>query len=167
MFKCAKTNLFKFLQRKDFKTIFVFAICNSFLDICFGRITFLSNKTRNFLTLCHHQIFFWYWLVSLFKFSYWSKFHDNTITGSAVMIVDFYKVLTRNSKIGYTPDWVLPNMWRLGQVRNTKFGMNLSNKMLLHAAKYQGYSFYCFWVINSIQNEGGGAKRTPLPVLSL
>ena len=131
-----------------------------------GELHFSAIKQEIFW---HYVIinFFWYWLVSLFKFSYWSKFHDNTITGSVVMIVDFYKVLTRNSEIGYTPDWVFPNMWRLGQVRNTKFGMNLSNKMLLHAAKYQSYSFYYFWVINSIQNEGRGVKRSPLPVLSL
>ena len=31
--------------------------------------------------------------------------------------------------------------------KTTKFGTNVSNKMLLNAAKYQGYSFYRFWVI--------------------
>ena len=45
--------------------------------------------------------------------------------------------------------WVLPNIRRLRQVRDTKFGTNASNKILLNAAKCQGYnSFYCFWVIN-------------------
>ena len=29
-----------------------------------------------------------------------------------------------------------------GASRNTKFGSNVSNKMLLNAAKCQGYSFY-------------------------
>ena len=29
-------------------------------------------------------------------------------------------------------------MWRLGQVEDTKFGTNVSNKMLLNAAKCQG-----------------------------
>ena len=32
-------------------------------------------------------------------------------------------------------------------VRDTKFGKNVSNKMLLNVAKCQGYSFYRFWVI--------------------
>ena len=40
--------------------------------------------------------------------------------------------------------WVLPNIWRLEQVRDTKFGMNVSKKTLLNAAKCQGYNFYHF-----------------------
>ena len=55
--------------------------------------------------------------------------------------------LTRNLEIGNTLVWVLPNIWRLESVKNTKFGTNVSNKMLLNAAKTQGYSFYRFWVI--------------------
>ena len=38
-------------------------------------------------------------------------------------------------------------MWRLGRVRDTRFGTNVSNEMLLNAAKCQGYSFYRFWII--------------------
>ena len=56
--------------------------------------------------------------------------------------------MTRNPEIGYTPAWVLPDIWRLGPVRDTKFGTNVSNKMLLNAAKCQGYSLYRFWVVN-------------------
>ena len=33
---------------------------------------------------------------------------------------------------------------KTGQVRDTKFGMSVSSEMLPNAAKYQGYSFYCF-----------------------
>ena len=55
--------------------------------------------------------------------------------------------LTRNLEIGNTLVWVLPNIWRLESVKNTKFGTNVSNKMLLNTAKIQGYSFYRFWVI--------------------
>ena len=47
--------------------------------------------------------------------------------------------LTRNPEIGNTLVYVLPNIWRLGQVRVTKFGTNLSNKMSLNAAKCKGY----------------------------
>ena len=58
--------------------------------------------------------------------------------------------------------WVLPNIWRLGWVRDTRFGTNLSNEMLLNAAKCQGYSFYRFWVIRENQQmEGGRGKITP------
>ena len=47
----------------------------------------------------------------------------------------FYKGLTRNVEIGDTPVCVLPNIWRLGQVRDTKFSMDVSNEILLDAAK--------------------------------
>ena len=76
--------------------------------------------------------------------SYWSKFHANVITGSGIMTIFFYKVLTRNPEIGNTPVWALPNILRLGQVMDTKFGTNVSNKKLLNTAKFQGYSFYRF-----------------------
>ena len=85
--------------------------------------------------------------VSLTNFSYWSKFHVNTITGSGVMTIFFYKGLTGYSKIGNTPAWALPNIRRLGQVRDIKFSTYVSNKILLRASKCQRYSFYCFWVI--------------------
>ena len=37
--------------------------------------------------------------------------------------------------------------WSLGQVRNTRLVTNVSNEMLLNAAKCKFYSFYRFWVI--------------------
>ena len=92
--------------------------------------------------------FFWRF-VSLVKFSSWCKFRVNIITGSWDMSIFFDKGLTRNPEIGNTPIWVLPNICRLGGVRYTKFGTNVSNKMLLNVAKFQGYSFYCFWVIKN------------------
>ena len=81
-------------------------------------------------------------------FSYRFKFHVNIITGSGVMVIYFYKGLTRNSEIGNTPVQVLPSICILGQIRDTKFGMDVSNKILLNAAKCQRYSFYQFrvWV---------------------
>ena len=85
--------------------------------------------------------------VSLVKFSYWSKFHVNIITGSGIMTIFFYKGLTRNPEIGNTPVWVLPNICRLGRVIDTKFGTDVFYRMLLNAAKFQGCSLYQFWVI--------------------
>ena len=63
------------------------------------------------------------------------------------MTIYFYKGLTRNPEIGNIPVWVLRNIWRLGLVRDTKFGIDVSNKILLDAAKYQCHNFYRFWVI--------------------
>ena len=45
----------------------------------------------------------------------------------------------------------MPNIWTLGQVRDTKFGAIVSNEKLLNAAEFQGYNFYCFWVIQRNQ----------------
>ena len=72
------------------------------------------------------------------------------------MTISYYKGLTKTPDIGNTAVGIFPNIWGLGQVRNTKFGMNVSNKMLLNAAKCQGYSFYRFYVIKGNQQWGGG-----------
>ena len=63
------------------------------------------------------------------------------------MIIFFYKGLTWNSEIGNTPVWVFPNTWRLGEVGDAKFNMDVSNEMLLNGAKCQSYGFYHFWII--------------------
>ena len=113
-----------------------------------------NGKWRHKFPSWRHRQFFWRFFVSLVKFSYWSKFHVNIITGSGVMTISFYKGLTRNPEIGNAPVWVLLNIGRLGGVRNTKFGVNVSNKMLMNAAKCQGYSFYRFWLIKGKPTRG-------------
>ena len=100
--------------------------------------------------------FVWRCFVSLVKSSYWSKFHVNIITGSAIMTVFFYKRLTRNPEIGNSSVWALPNIWRLGRVMDIKYDTNVSNRMLLNAAKLQAYSFYHFWVVKGEPTGGGG-----------
>ena len=98
------------------------------------------------------------------KFSYWSKFLVNIITGSGVMIVFVYEGLTSILEIGNPPSWVLPNICRLGRIRAYKFGTNVSNKKLLNIAKclvflqffFQNYNFCRFWVIKE--------KTTPVKI---
>ena len=122
-----------------------------------------NQKNDNDVTIFWHDVnvkFFWHCFVSLVKFSYWSKFHVNIITGSGIMTIFFYKGLTRNPEIGNTPVWVFPNIWILGRVMGTKFGANVSNKLLLNAAKFQGYSFYRWWVIKG-KPTGVGVKLPP------
>ena len=111
--------------------------------------------TLQFPTWCRRQ-FFWSCFVSFVKFSYWSKFHVKIINGSWIMSIYFYKGLTRNLEIENVPAWVFPDIWRLGRVRNTKFETDISTKLLLNAAKCQGYSFYRFWVIKVKPTRGGG-----------
>ena len=103
---------------------------------------------------------FWRCFVSVVKFNYWSNFHVNIYWFWNYDNL-FYKGLTRNHEIG-NPIWVLPNIWRLGQVRNNKFGKNVSNKMLLDASKSQGYGF---WVIK--EKPTGGEVKLPPPRLGL
>ena len=104
------------------------------------------TMTSQFANMMPSSVFFDV-LFLLSKFSYWSKFHVNIITGSGDMTIYFYKGLTRNPEIGNTPVWVLPNNSRLGRVTNTKISTHVSNEMLLNTAKCQGYSFYLLWVI--------------------
>ena len=52
----------------------------------------------------------------------------------------------------------MPNIWRLGQVRDAKFGTNVSNEKLLNATKCHSYSFYYFQVIKGNPTVG---KTTP------
>ena len=100
---------------------------------------------NNGVTIFPHVIviFFWRCFVSLVKFNYWSKFYVNIITVSGIITIFFCKRLMRNPEIGNNPVWVLPNIWRLGRVMDIKFVTNVSNtnRMLLNAAKFQGYSF--------------------------
>ena len=125
-----------------------------------------NPKNENDVTIFRHDVnvkFFWRCLVSLVRFSYWSKFHVNIITGSGIMTIFFYKGLTRNPEIGNTSVWVLPNIWRLGRVMVTKFGTNASNGILLNAAKFQGCSFYRFWVIKG-KPTGRGDYPSPTQI---
>ena len=98
--------------------------------------------------------------VCQWSWSSMSKFHVNIITGSGVMTIFFYKGLTRNPEIGNIPAWVLPNIWRLGQIRNTEFGsvvsevsafFRVSQKCPVLVPFFIGYYGYCFIkIVNSI-----------------
>ena len=104
----------------------------------------------------------------LVRFSYWCKVHVNIITGSGVITSFFYKGLTRNPKIGNISVWFFRSIWRLEQIRYTKFGKNVFNEILLNVAKWHGYSFYHFWVINGKPTGlGGGVTHIHPPRLGL
>ena len=64
----------------------------------------------------------WRGFVSFVKFSYWSKFHVNIITGSGAMTIFFYKGLSKNLEIRnnrqMSADWGklgVPNLSRMSQ----------------------------------------------------
>ena len=85
--------------------------------------------------------FFCRYSICLVKFSYWSKFHGNMISGSGVLTISFNKGLTRNTEIGNTPSEFcpIPEDWA-----SKEFGTNVSNKIFLNAAKIPGLQLYCF-----------------------
>ena len=71
-------------------------------------------------------------------------------------------------KTGSTPIWSLPSISRLGEVRDIKFGINVSNRKLLNSAKFQGSRFYRFWAIKG--KPAGVDKITchpPLPATQI
>ena len=117
-----------------------------------------NPKNNNNVKIFRHDVnfkFFWLWFLSLVNFSYWSKFHVNVITSFGIMTIFIYKGLTRNPEMGNTPVWVLPSIYRLGQIMDTKFATNVSNRELLNAVNLQGYRFYRSWVIKG-KPAGGG-----------
>ena len=71
------------------------------------------------------------------------------------MTIVVYKRLTRNLEIGNTSVCFLPNICRLGRVRDTKFVTNVSNEMLQNVAKCKGYSFPRFQVVKGNPAKGG------------
>ena len=96
----------------------------------------VNRKNSKDVTIFWYEVFvrfLWCCFVYLFTLSFWSKLHINIITGFGVMTICFYKGLTRNPEMGNNTVWVLPNIWRLGQVRNIIFGTNVFNIMLLNA----------------------------------
>ena len=119
----------------------------------------INRKNNNGATFCRHDVianfFFLFWrhFISIVRFSYWSNFHFNIITGSGVMTVFFIRNWSEIRK-SETPPSEFSNISRLGQAKDTKFGVNVSNEMLLNATKCQGYTFYHFWVIKGKPTGG-------------
>ena len=82
------------------------------------------------------------------------------MTGSGVVTIFVYKRLTRNREIGNTPVWVLPNIWKLGRVKDTKFGTNVSDKNLL---KLQNGRVAALTVSELLRENQQGVKLPPPP----
>ena len=126
-----------------------------------------NPKNENDVKIFWHDVninFFWRYFFLL----------SSLVTGPSFMPISslvlelwqfsFIKDWWEIRKSGDTPVWVLPNIWRLGRVMDTKFGTNVSNRMLLTATKFQGYSFYRFWAIKGKPTWGeGGIKFLPPP----
>ena len=76
------------------------------------------------------------------------------------MTIFFYKELR---EIGNAPVWFLANIWRLGQIMGTKFGTNVSNRMLLNAAEFHVTTFTILELLreNQLGMEGKITTHPP------
>ena len=73
--------------------------------------------------------------------------------------------MTRNLEIRNSLVSVVPNIWRLGQVQNTKLCTNVSNQILLNAIIYQGLHLLPFQSSEGKTRMGGeGVKLSPTQV---
>ena len=121
------------------------------------------TRRHNFSTwLRYHS--FWRCLVSFVKFSYGPSF-----LLMLPLVLELWKFsFTRNwpeirkSEIPPSEFCQTSGDWEeLPNIRNTKFGAKVSNKMLLNAAKCQCCSVYHLWVITG--KPTGGLQLHPYP----
>ena len=120
----------------------------------------INQKNDNDITTCRHD--------NIAKFFWHCFLLSSLVTGpsfmsisSLVLSYDNFPSLGMDQKSRNILVWVLPNLWRLVQVRDIRFGTNVSHEMLLNAAKCQAYSFYCFWEFKEKPTEGVGSSPFP------
>ena len=118
-----------------------------------------NPKNDNDVTIFRHDVnvkFFWRCFVSLVKFSYWSKFHVNIITGSGIITIFFCKELARNPEIGNTPVWVLPKIWRQVWIPNLARMFLIECYLMLQNAMVTAFTIFELLRENQLGERGGG-----------
>ena len=116
----------------------------------------LTCKYRSICSFSTKTLLILLMLVFLCKKS--ACFGQNSLMSISSLVLELWQFL-------YIRDWPeirksgvprlsLLNTWRLGRARNIKFGTNVSNKILLNAAKCQDYSLYSFWGIKGKPTGG-------------
>ena len=118
-------------------------------------------RRHDFLTWRYRRIFFDVVLFLLSSLVTCPSFMS--ISSQVQELWQFLFIRTRNPEIRNIPVWVLPNIWRLGWVKKTKFGANIFNKILVNVVKCQGCSFYHFRVIKGKRTGGGGGGSKTIP----
>ena len=99
-----------------------------------------NAKNDNDVTIFRHDViinFFWRCFVSLVKFSYWSKFHVNIITGCEVMTIYFYK------------GW--PEIWNL-EILQSEFSPisgDWGKSEITHLARI--CLIQCYWMLQNVR----------------
>ena len=70
-------------------------------------------------------------------------------------------------KLRKSPVWNLPNVWELRRVKDTKFGMNLSNDSYFMLQSQKVTIFTVFELFAKKQQGEGAVKFPPPPPLKL
>ena len=117
----------------------------------------INWENDNDVTICWHHLIVTFFDVALFLLS-------RLVTGPRFMTIS---ALTLELwQFSFIKDWpeirnrkypvcVFPNIWRLGLVRDTKFGMNVSNKILLNTANARVTAFTVSKLLRENQQEWG------------
>ena len=79
------------------------------------------------------------------------------------MTIFLYKGLTRNSENGNTPVWVLPNIWRLEWVSDTKFGTNVYIYRICRILQNARVTAFAVFELVREAQQGEGVKLPPPP----
>ena len=122
----------------------------AFLKNFYGSKLTINLKNYNDIIIWRHEAIFKFFKVVVFLLS--SLVSDASFMSVSLLVLElwqflFIRDLAKKPQIKNTPVWILCNIWRLGWVRDIKFGMSVSITKLLNAAKFQIYIQYCFWVI--------------------
>ena len=109
----------------------------------------INRKSNNVVTICWQTSWSNFFSVVVFLLS--SLVTGPSFISLSLLVLELWQFLSIRDwseirKSGNAPVWAFPNIWRLGWIWDFKFGRNVSNEMLLNAAKYQGYSVYRFGV---------------------
>ena len=125
-----------------------------------------EQQGRHNLPTRRHPRHFLCFCVSFVKFSYWFNFHVNTITSSWFMTIFVlgFGQKSRNRKYPLSEFFSINICWRLGRIRDAKFGMNVSSEKLLNLAKCQVYSLQDFWIIKGKPTGEVGVKTSPTQI---
>ena len=102
--------------------------------------------------LCWYDVIVNFFDIVIFLLSYFVN--DLPLMSIKILVVElwqflFIRDLTRIPEIENTPAWIFSNIWKLKQVWDTKFRLNVSNEKLVSAVKCQAYSFCNFRIISS------------------
>ena len=111
----------------------------------------INRKKDNNVTICFD--------VAVFLLS--SLVTGPSFTSISWLVLELWHFLFIKDRPGIGKSEIPPSGFcqlceRLGQIKDNKFGKNVSNKKLLNTAKYQGY---CFWV-NKGKPKGEGINLT-------